>query len=101
MTADDLSAPLGQEPPSAGANSPCAILRTLPLVIGAALAIFLGVFVLWAVVGDDPFGGEPMVAVPIDLHAAMAPKKSAMAAAPETTTVTPGPGRTTVRPAVR
>ena len=92
MTADDLSAPLGQDA-KRRRRFPGAILRTLPLVIGAALAIFLGVFVLWAVVGDDPFGGEPMVAVPIDLHGAMAPKKSAMAAAPETPTVTPGPGR--------
>ena len=36
-------------------------------------------FVLWAVIGDDPFGGEPMVAVPVDLHAAMMPKTSEQA----------------------
>ena len=81
MTVDDLSKPLGQEPPKHRRKFPVAI----PQVVAAALSIFLGVFVLWAVVGDDPFGGEPMVAVPIDLHAAMMPKKSEVASAPETT----------------
>jgi polysaccharide deacetylase 2 family uncharacterized protein YibQ len=92
MTADDLSAPLGQQV-KRRRRFPSVVSRALPQVVGAALAIFLGVFVLWAMVSDDPFGGEPMVAVPIDLHAAMAPKKSAMAGAPEAATVTPGPGR--------
>ena len=72
---------------------PIALSRALPQVVGAALAVFLGVFALWAILSDDPFGGEPMVAVPIDLHAAMAPKKSAMASAPEADAMTPGPGR--------
>ena len=81
MTVDDLSKPLGQEPPKHRRKFPVAI----PHVVAAALSIFLGVFVLWAVVGDDPFGGEPMVAVLIDLHAAMMPKKSEVASAPETT----------------
>ncbi len=69
---------------------PGAMVRALPLAIGGALAIFLGVFLLWAMLSDDPLGGEPMVAVPIDLHAAMAPKKSTMAGASEASTVTPG-----------
>ncbi len=80
MTADDLSAPLGQGPLKRRRKFPVAI----PQVIAAALAIFLGVFVLWAIIGDDPFGGEPMVAVPVDLHAAMMPKKSEQASAPDT-----------------
>ncbi|MGA9319600.1 MAG: hypothetical protein WBW06_00910 [Xanthobacteraceae bacterium] len=75
MTADDLSAPLGQ-----GAKRrrrfPGMVKRALPLTIGGVLASFLGVFLLWAMLSDDPLGGEPMAAVPIDLHAAMAPKKS-------------------------
>ena len=78
MSADDLSAPLGKDV-KRRLRFPIALSRALPQVVGAALAIFLGVFVLWAILSDDPFGGEPMVAVPIDLHAAMAPKKSAMA----------------------
>ncbi len=80
MTADDLSAPLGQGPIKRRRKFPVAI----PQVVAAALAIFLGVFVLWAIVSDDPFGGEPMVAVPIDLPAAMMPKKPEVASAPET-----------------
>ena len=55
----------------------------MPQVIAAALALFFGVFVVWAIVGDDPFGGEPMVAVPIDLHAAAAAKKAGVTAPPE------------------
>ena len=92
MSADDLSAPLGKDV-KRRLRFPIALSRALPQVVGAALAIFLGVFVLWAILSDDPFGGEPMVAVPINLHAAMAPKKSAMASAPEAGAMTPGPGR--------
>ncbi len=66
MTADDLSAPLGQHERKPRRKFPVPI----PQVIAAALALFVGVFVMWAVIGDDPFGGEPMVAVPIDLNTA-------------------------------
>jgi uncharacterized protein len=93
MTADDLSAPLGQEIRRRRRYPAVMIARALPLVIGAALAVFLAVFVLWAVVGDDPLGGEPMVAVPVDLHAPVAPRKSTMAGAPEAGATALGPGR--------
>jgi uncharacterized protein len=86
MTADDLSAPLGQQPLKRRGKFPVP----LPHVVAAALAIFLGVFVLWALLGDDPFGGEPMVAVPIDLHAATAKKKPEVAVAPDATGTTQG-----------
>jgi uncharacterized protein len=89
MTADDLSAPLGQGV-KRRRRFPGVMVRALPVAAGGALAIFLGVFLLWAMLSDDPLGGEPMVAVPIDLHAAMAPKKSTMAGASEASTVTPG-----------
>jgi uncharacterized protein len=92
MTADDLSAPLGQEI-KRRRRFPIKISRLLPRVIGAALAIFLAAFVLWAVVGDDPLGGEPMVAVPVDLHAPIAPRKSAMAGALEPGAMALEPGR--------
>jgi uncharacterized protein len=72
MTTDDLSAPLGQQPVKRRRRFPISV----PQVIGGALALFFGVFVLWAVLGDDPFGGEPMIAVPIDFHAAPATKSS-------------------------
>ena len=56
MTADDLSAPLGQQQAKRRRRFPIAV----PHVIAAALAAFFGVFVIWAIVGDDPFGGESM-----------------------------------------
>ena len=68
MTADDLNAPLGQHERKRRRKFPLPI----PQVIAAALALFIGVFVAWAVIGDDPFGGEPMVAVPIASHADVA-----------------------------
>ena len=60
MIVDDLAAPLGQGPK----RRPRTIKVRLAQVITAALALFLGVFVIWAVVGDNPFGGEPRVIVP-------------------------------------
>jgi uncharacterized protein len=89
MTADDLSAPLGQQPAKRRIRLPIS----LPQVIAATLALFLGVFIAWAVVGEDPFGGEPMVAVPIDQHAVMAIKKSDAPGAPEAAPSLHGPGR--------
>ena len=79
MTADELSAPLGQTPRKQRRKFPIAI----PHVIAGALALFLGTFVLWAIVGDDPFGGEPTVTAPVDLRAAAAVKKPDPPAAPE------------------
>jgi polysaccharide deacetylase 2 family uncharacterized protein YibQ len=78
MTADDLSAPLGQSERKRRRKFPVPT----PQIIASALALFLGVFVVWAVVADDPFGGEPMVAVPVDLHPAVA-KKAEAAITPE------------------
>ena len=43
------------------------IKASLPQAIAIALAAFLGAFVLWAVIADDPFGGEPMAVVQIAL----------------------------------
>ncbi len=89
MTADDLSTPLGQAQLKRRRKFPVA----LPQVVAVALAIFAGVFVVWALVGDDPFGGEPMVAVPIDPHVAIAMKKPEMTIVPETANSAQGPGR--------
>jgi uncharacterized protein len=79
MTADDLTAPLGQQPTKRRFKMPVSI----PQVIAAVLTLFLGAFVVWAFVADDPFGGEPVVAVPVDLHAAATVKKSEAQAPPE------------------
>src|SRR5580692_1983039 len=77
MTADDLSAPLGQQPKKRRR----AITIPVPQILVGALALFLGVFVLWAVVADDPFGGEPMAIVPANLH--LAAKTPDVSAAPQ------------------
>ena len=64
MTVDDLTAPLRRRlKPQRGLKIPVT-----PLIVGA-LALFLLVFVLWAIVADDPFGGEPVAVVRADLHA--------------------------------
>jgi uncharacterized protein len=62
MTVDDLTTPLGRGP----ARRKREPFVSIPKVIAVALALFLGAFVAWAFVSDDPFGGEPKVAVPID-----------------------------------
>ncbi len=79
MTVDDLSAPLGQQPAKRRRRLPVSV----PQLIAGALALFFAVFVGWAIVDENPFGGEPMVAVPIDLHAVAAMKKSEAPATPE------------------
>jgi len=70
MSADDLSTPLGQQPKPRRR----AIALPVPQIIAGVLALFLGVFALWAVIGDDPFGGEPMAVVPANLQVANAAK---------------------------
>jgi uncharacterized protein len=64
MTADDLTAPLGQKPKPHRRG----LYLPLPPIIAGALALFLGLFVTWAIVADHPFGGEPQVIVPAGLH---------------------------------
>ena len=78
MTADDLSAPLGQQPAPRRRKLP----KVVPYIVAGALAAFLGAFVLWAVLSDEPFGGEPMVAVAIDTHAADSAKTAGAPGAP-------------------
>jgi uncharacterized protein len=69
MTADDLSAPLGRRPK----KQRHSIRLPVPQIMAGALGLFLVVFVLWAVIGDDPFGGEPMAVVPANLKLAAKP----------------------------
>jgi hypothetical protein len=66
MAADDLSAPLGQETKRARVFT--ASMHAI------ALATFLAAFVLWAVIADNPFGGEPMAVVQISSPGPMAPR---------------------------
>jgi polysaccharide deacetylase 2 family uncharacterized protein YibQ len=84
MSADDLTAPLGQQLKPPRRKFPITTSQAL----AGALALFLGVFVLWAALGDNPFGGEPMVVVPIDLHPGAA--KTADDRTPPNVVVVPG-----------
>jgi uncharacterized protein len=84
MIFDDLSAPLGQRPARRRRELPVSV----PKVIAAALALFLGAFVVWAVFADDPFGGEPRAAVPIDQPGLAAADK--LGATPPSAPTAPG-----------
>ena len=86
MTTDDLNAPLGQDkfgkervlgrflgrfmPPIA-----------LPQAAAGVLGLFIVVFALWAVIADDPLGGEPTAIVMADPPAGLASKAPANAPA--------------------
>jgi uncharacterized protein len=85
MTADDLNTPLGQR----YRKRRFAIPINTSQVIAGALALFLGVFVVWAMIGNNPFGGEPMAVAPIDTHPAVAAKPADGQPQPKTVTVNP------------
>ena len=70
MAADDLSAPLGRQTKRGRAVSAATIIASLPQAITIALAVFLCVFLLWAVLADNPFGGEPMTVTQISQQTA-------------------------------
>jgi polysaccharide deacetylase 2 family uncharacterized protein YibQ len=65
MATDDLSAPLGQHRKKRHAS----IRLPIPQIIAGALALFLAIFVFWAVMGENPFGGEPVAVIPIQTQA--------------------------------
>jgi polysaccharide deacetylase 2 family uncharacterized protein YibQ len=85
MTADDLNAPLGQQLRKRRLSIPI----TTSQVMAAVLTLFLGVFVVWAVVVNNPFGGEPIVVVPINLHPSLAAKTADGQAPPKVVAVNP------------
>lgn len=101
MAADDLSAPLGQN------RAPRRRL-TLPLVIPQAVLGLLSLFVVilagWAIIVDEPFGGEPWAVASADLTAVRTggkpdeagPLPSLQAANAGPATVAPPPGSKTV-----
>jgi polysaccharide deacetylase 2 family uncharacterized protein YibQ len=64
MAVDDLTAPLGR----GRRKRRRAIKLPVPQIMAGILAAFLGLFVLWAVVADDPYGGEPMAVVSANLR---------------------------------
>jgi len=73
VSTDDLSTPLGQHrAPKRRRSLPIVVPRAIAGVLGLSIAVFVG----WAMVMDDPFGGEPMAVVPTDQRAASASRKS-------------------------
>jgi polysaccharide deacetylase 2 family uncharacterized protein YibQ len=69
MTTDDLTAPLGRELKKRRRR----IKVPVPQIITGVLAAFLAIFVLWTVVADNPFGGEPMAVVPANIQVTAKP----------------------------
>jgi uncharacterized protein len=64
MTADDLSAPLGQDRrPKRRRAFGISVSQAAIAVLGFSALIF----VAWAMVADDPFGGEPVAIAPAAL----------------------------------
>ncbi len=91
MTADDdLNAPLGQDTNRRRGLS-TTVVASMPRAIAAALALFVGVFVLWAIIAENPYGGEPIAVVDVSPHAATAPRVVAGPAAREPATPDPAP----------
>ena len=79
MTADDLSAPLGQ---SKSRKSRLRVPRVLAPAIAGILTLMLLVFAGWVLLVDDPFGGEPMAVVAAHMAAAPAQEKAPEKQAP-------------------
>src|SRR6202044_1594292 len=102
MTADDLNAPLGQHLRKRRLSIP----TTTSQARAPVLTLFLGMFVVWAVVENNPFGGEPIVVVPINLHPDPTAKTADGQAPPKVIAVNPDaaaaalptPGPTTAPP---
>ena len=60
--ADELDTPLGQD--TAKKQRRFRIPITVPQVIAGMLGLFIATFAVWALVVNDPLGGEPMVVAP-------------------------------------
>src|SRR5271170_2997532 len=78
MATEDLTAPLGRELKKRRRT----IKIPVPQIITGLLVAFFGIFVLWAVVTDDPFGGEPMAVVPANIQVTAKPSNSGGAPSP-------------------
>jgi uncharacterized protein len=73
VSTDDLSTPLGQRKAPKPRQLPLVVPRAIAGVLGLSLAVFAG----WAMVVDDPFGGEPMVVVPTEQRTAASASRKA------------------------
>jgi polysaccharide deacetylase 2 family uncharacterized protein YibQ len=81
VTADDLNAPLGTAKPK---RRRFAIPTLVPRAIAGALAACVLTFALWALLVDDPFGGEPVAIAPVRTPAASKADQPAAAQAKAT-----------------
>ena len=68
MADDELSAPLGRKAKAAPRRFKLPT-RYLPHVIAVALGLFVCAFAGWALVVNDPIGGEPVAMVATGLGA--------------------------------
>jgi uncharacterized protein len=66
VSVDDLNAPLGTAKPK---RRRFAIPSLAPRAIAGALAACVLIFALWALLVDDPFGGEPVAIAPVQQRA--------------------------------
>ncbi len=82
MTADDLSAPLGQDQRPKQRR---AFRMSLSQTAIVSLSLLALVFAAWTMIADDPFGGEPTAIAPASLVASSPGNKpeQAGAAVPE------------------
>ena|SRR5690349_6362141 len=69
MTMNDLTAPLGQGPKRHRASVGIPMAK----IVAIALGLFLGAFVLWAILAPDRLGGQPVAVAPADLRIAKKP----------------------------
>jgi polysaccharide deacetylase 2 family uncharacterized protein YibQ len=88
VATDDLSAPLGVGRPK---RTRSALPPIVPRAIAGVLALCLAVFVLWALLANDPFGGEPVAIVPIERGTSGQPAKTAEAPPAAKTATAPQP----------
>jgi hypothetical protein len=83
MPADELSAPLGQDKRPRQRRKGLSFLQLVAAALGALAITIVG----WAMLVEDPLGGEPMAIAPVDLAAAAKakPEKADSAAGEERT----------------
>jgi polysaccharide deacetylase 2 family uncharacterized protein YibQ len=91
VTADDLNAPLGTAKPK---RRRFTIPTVVPRAIAGVLAACVLTFALWALLVDDPFGGEPVAIAPVRTPAASKSDQppAAQAKATPAATATPEKG---------
>ena len=71
MSMNDLTAPLRQRPRRHERAGSVPVAK----IVAIALGLFLGAFVLWAVMAPDRSGDKPMAVAPTDLRIAKEPPK--------------------------